>query len=214
MVCRPNPLLLRSSAFSCFSPRSFSLLRLSAIRSLKDLILGGSLEEADRDRPPVILLPGRLRLISRAVRPLSMPSSTRAGLLGSSGARRIRTGERGISTSASAFGCGRGSSSLRMPMAVPAREEAPLRSLSADPASLFLCSAFNFNFASMACSFSCSVSSSSSPSLSASAPPRDIGRRFEGDGDTELRSRCLSYFLRADGELRSASTGDCGGQLG
>ena len=41
-----------------------------------------------------------------------------------------------------------------------------------------------------------------------------MGRRFEGDGEAESRWRRLSYFLRPEGELRRASTDDCGGQLG
>jgi hypothetical protein len=34
-----------------------------------------------------------------------------------------------------------------------------------------------------------------------------------GEGDTELRSRCCAYFRRPDGEERSASWGDLGGQF-
>ena len=69
----------------------------------------------------------------------------------------------------------------------------------------------------MAWSCSCSVSSSSSSSSlssSGSGRPRDTGRRFTGEGDTELRSRCCRYFRRPDGELKSASWGDLGGQFG
>jgi hypothetical protein len=94
MLCRPNPRLLLSSLFVSSSSRAFSLFRLSAMRSLNDFILGTSdLDELDRASPPPMPAPGRLRLTSCALRPLSIPSSTRAGLLGSSGARRKRTGE-------------------------------------------------------------------------------------------------------------------------
>lgn len=211
MLCKPKPLFLLCSAFSSFSSRSFSLFLLSAMRSLNDLIFGGSMLLVEFD------LPGRFRLMSRAVRPLSMPSMTRAGLFGSSTGRLIRTGECGTWMSLSCLGSVRDRSSLRMPipMVVLAREEAPSRSASLDVVR-FLCSALSFNFASMACNLSWSVSSSSSPSLSACVLPRDMGCRFEGEGDgeRELRSRRLSYFLRADGELRRASTDDCGGQFG
>lgn len=100
MFCKPKPLdLLFSSLASC-SSRCFSLFLLSAMRSLNDLIFGGS---ASRALPACLCdraLPARLRLTSWARRPLSMPSTTRAGLLCSSGALRARTGEAGTWTSA------------------------------------------------------------------------------------------------------------------
>lgn len=44
---------------------------------------------------------------------------------------------------------------------------------------------------------------------------RELGSgRFEGEGETEERVRRCSYFLRAEGELKMASWGDLGGQLG
>jgi hypothetical protein len=182
------------------------------MRSLNDLIFGTSdRDELERASPPLIPAPGRLRLISCALRPLSIPSSTRAGLLGSCGACRSRTGEWGTST----YELDRGSSPRRMDAAVGGRDETPLASESSSSDALrALCSALSLSFASMAWSFSCSVSSSSSSSSSCCGAPRDMGRRFEGDGDVEERSRCCSYLRRPDGELSSASMGDCGGQLG
>jgi hypothetical protein len=101
-----------------------------------------------------------------------------------------------------------------MEAAVGGRDEMPwLSESSSSDALRALCSALSFSLASIACSFNCNVSSSSSSSSCCGAP-RDMGRRFEGDGDTEVRSRCCSYLRRPDGELKSASTGDCGGQLG
>jgi hypothetical protein len=212
MLCRPNPRLLLCSIRFSISSRSFSLFRLSAIRSLKDLIFGTSdLDELERASPPPTPSPGRLRLTSCALRPLSMPKSTRAGLLGSLGARRSRTGEWGTSTNED----GRGRSPRRMEAAVSGRDEMPwLSESSSSDALRARCSALSFSFASIACSFNCNVSSSSSSSSSCCGAPRDMGRRFEGDGDTEVRSRCCSYLRRPDGELKNASTGDCGGQLG
>lgn len=213
MFCKPNPRLLRSSAFSSLSSRSLSLTLLSAMRSLKDLILGASLPLRDPALVrPARTLDGRLRLMSRAVRPLSMPSMTRAGLFGSSAALRARIGERGTSTPGSCEDCGRVASVLRMLVARLVRDDAPLRSASAESI-LFFCRALSFNLASMACSWRRSVSSSS-PSLSGWAVSCDMGRRFMGEGEGELRSRRRWYFLRPDGELSRASMDDCGGQLG
>ena len=151
IFCKPKPLLLLCSALSSFSSRSFSLFLLSAMRSLKDLIFGvsGPLDEPNRDSRPGV--PGRLRLTSRAVSPLSMPNMTRAGLLGSVGACRMRTGERGTSTSVSCLLPGRERSILRILVAMLARDDAPLRSMSRD-SFFFFCSAFNFSLASIACS--------------------------------------------------------------
>jgi hypothetical protein len=84
ILCRPNPRLLLVSILVLLSSRSFSLFLLSAMRSLNDLICGGSdRAEFERELPPVILAPGRFRLTSCALKPLSIPNSTRAGLRGS-----------------------------------------------------------------------------------------------------------------------------------
>ena len=128
-----------------------------------------------------------------------MPSSTRAGLRGSSGLCRARMGETGTCTSAS----DRGRSAL------PGPGRVGIARLSGSALRAF-CSCLSFSRASMACNFSCSVSSSSSSVVS---PPSlcawdmDIGRRFAGEGDTEVRVRARrsSYLRRPDGELSSAS---------
>jgi len=164
MLCSPKPRLLLCSILVSSSSRSFSLFLLSAMRSLNDLILGISdLEEFDREDPPATLAPGLLRLTSCARRPLSIPRSTRAGLLGSSAGRRCRTGEWGTWTSAG----GRGISVRRIEATVGGRDELALLSVSSPSAALrALRSAFSFSLASMAWSFNCSVSSSSSSSSS------------------------------------------------
>jgi hypothetical protein len=94
MLCSPNPLLLLCSIFVSISSRSFSLFLLSAMRSLNDLIFGTSdLAEFEREDPPATLALGLLRLTSCALKPLSIPNNTRAGLFGSSATRRCRMGE-------------------------------------------------------------------------------------------------------------------------
>lgn len=165
ILLRPNPLVLLSSCFCSFSSRRFSLLLLSAIRSLKDLILGVPTAPVgfERESPfRAAAWPGRLRLTSDALRPLSIPSRTRAGLLGSSGMRRTRIGETGTCTSA--FGWG--SSVLRSPTAVPCRNGTARLSGSALRA---FCSCLSFRRASIACNLSWRVSSSSSSVVSPSS---------------------------------------------
>lgn len=141
-----------------------------------------------------------------------MPSSTLAGLFCSSGALRFLVGDTGTSTA----DCGLGSSILRRLAAVLGLEAARVLSSSPSPdacafASRAFCNFLSFNLASICASFSCRVSSSSSSSSSSST--LEIGRRFAGDGETELRWRRCSYFRRPDGELKSASCGDLGGQF-
>jgi hypothetical protein len=199
----PKPLALLSSCLCSFSSRCFSLLLLSAMRSLNDFILGVPTVPVvfDRARPLVRDWPGRLRLTSDALRPLSMPSSTLAGLLGSSALGRGRMGDTGTCTSAS----GLGSSGLRRSAAVPGRDGMARLSGSALRA---FCSCLSFSRASMACNFSCSVSSSSSSVVSPSywtCCCSDSGRRLAGEGDTDWRARRSSYRLRPDGELSRAS---------
>ena len=203
MLLRPNPLAFLSSCLCSFSSRCFSLLLLSAMRSLNDLILGVPTAPVVLERASpfaALTWPGRLRLTSEAFRPLSIPSKTRAGLRGSSGLRRARVGETGTWTSAS----GRGSSVLRS-AAVPGREGIARLSGSALRA---FCSCLSFSRASIACNLSWSVSSSSSSVVSPSSCwtwCSDTGRRFVGEGDTELRARRSSYLRRPDGELIRAS---------
>lgn len=158
MLCSPNPLDLRCSCLTSFSSRCFSLFRLSAIRSLNDLIFGVPnvpvvLERAKRPPAecwlPAPKLPARLRLTSWARRPLSIPRRTRAGLRCSSSVRRARVGEAGICTS----GSGRGRSTLRVPLAVLGREEPPLLFASGSGPSAArraFCSCLSFSRASIA----------------------------------------------------------------
>lgn len=158
----------------------------------------------------------RFREMSFAFKPLSMPSCTRRGEVGSRIFGPCLTGEAGTWMGGSVPGrtfssrvgfCGSIWVFKALDLAIAeSRPEGE-----ADDAFVFaFCNFFSLRRACSSCSFSCSVSSSSSSSSSISSVD---GPRLAalGEGLGEVRFSMSWYFRRPLGELSRACWGVCGG---